>query len=113
MKRQKKEKTLVSTTSQPKKELVNILSKNYKKFGLVLELDYRKKPGCVFDLTSNNPKAILFKNCVSFQKYINNTLEKNKQSFGIGKYNEDRIIYDFSEVFSGEIRRSIHLGIDL
>ena len=46
--------------------------------------------------------------------YVNvSKLKKSNYSFGIGKYFEERTIYDHSNVFSGNERRIVHLGIDL
>ena len=68
----------------------------------------------LFDLTRKNEalREIDFNDRHGFDEYIFQKLENEKKAFGIGRYNEDRVIYN-TDVFSGEERRSIHLGIDI
>jgi murein DD-endopeptidase MepM/ murein hydrolase activator NlpD len=46
-----------------------------------------------------------------FDIYIKETLQRNNTTVGIGRYNEDRIIYRRSALFGTE--RTIHLGVDI
>ncbi len=84
-------------------------------FALVLSIDYRSLPYYVFDLTNDNPELQEFDiaDAQSFSEYVSRKIRESDSSFGIGRYNENRTIYDHSDVFSGGVRRRIHLGIDL
>ncbi len=69
----------------------------------------------VFDFTNNNKDLLNIdvSNAVNFSEYIFKQMEINQAKVGIGKYDEDRLIYRKSSLFQGENCRSIHLGIDL
>jgi len=96
---------------QIKMKFENLLKK--QKFGQVLE--FQKHNSVVLDLSRDN--AVLantdLSNPKQFEEYILDMLANNNAVFGIGKYNEDRQIYDHSKVFNREQKRTIHLGIDL
>lgn len=53
-------------------------------------------------------------NAELFTKYVFDKIRENSCKVGIGKYNEDRVIYRYSSLFAnaGE-PRSLHLGIDI
>lgn len=91
-------------------ELMKIKSLNP---GLVLDLNYRELPFTLLDLTNSNENLnkINISNPKEFENNIQEQIKKDKSSFAVGKYLENRTIYDHCKVFSGE--RTIHLGIDL
>ena len=88
---------------------------NIKKYSLsnIINLDLKKF--CVFDFSNSNfeLKKIDLTNPADFQEYINLKISEKKAFFGVGKYKEERIIYNHSKLFSGNNPRTIHLGIDL
>jgi murein DD-endopeptidase MepM/ murein hydrolase activator NlpD len=70
----------------------------------------------VFDFTdANHDLAHLDINDVSgFTEYLFRSIAEAETPVGIGRYNEDRVLYRHSPLFDGTAeRRSIHLGIDL
>lgn len=70
----------------------------------------------VFDFTdSNRELAHLDINDVSgFTEYLFKSVADAETPVGIGRYDEDRVLYRHSPLFDGTAeRRSIHLGIDL
>jgi len=70
----------------------------------------------VFDFTgANRDLAHLDINDVSgFTEYLFESITKAETPVGIGRYDEDRVLYRHSPLFDGTAeRRSIHLGIDL
>ena len=69
----------------------------------------------IFDFSQNNEELqnIDISDAREFSEYINKTLRENNCEIGIGRYNEDRIIYDHSNIFDGTARRTIHLAIDI
>jgi murein DD-endopeptidase MepM/ murein hydrolase activator NlpD len=70
----------------------------------------------VFDFTgSNRELAHLDINDVSgFTEYLFEAISEAETPVGIGRYDEDRVLYRHSPLFDGTVeRRSIHLGIDL
>jgi len=68
----------------------------------------------VFDFSKENPnlKFADIYNTPDFENYIEYTLVKNGATFGIGKYNEDRTIYQ-GNMYSGQHSRTVHLGVDI
>lgn len=70
----------------------------------------------VFDFTeANRELARLDINDVSgFTEYLFDQIASAETPIGIGRYDEDRVLYRHSPLFDGvSERRSIHLGIDL
>jgi murein DD-endopeptidase MepM/ murein hydrolase activator NlpD len=70
----------------------------------------------VFDFTAANSElAHLDINDVSgFTEYLFDSISEAEIPIGIGRYNEDRVLYRHSPLFDGTAeRRSVHLGIDL
>jgi murein DD-endopeptidase MepM/ murein hydrolase activator NlpD len=70
----------------------------------------------VFDFTEENSElARLDINDVSgFTEYLFDSISEAETPVGIGRYNEDRVLYRHSPLFDGTAeRRSVHLGIDL
>lgn len=69
----------------------------------------------LFDLTNDNAKLkeINLNNKHQFEEFITENIRENSKAYGVGKYNEDRLIYQRSDMFSGEESRSLHLGIDI
>lgn len=92
--------------------LIEILRNNRQKTGFVID-NLDKENVCIFDFTANNPElqGIDMDSAEEFDKYVKESLRLNAASFGIGRYNEDRIIYRRSSLFGTE--RTIHLGIDV
>jgi hypothetical protein len=84
-------------------------------FGRVLEFDYTSNKYVVLDLSKDNfdLAKIDLGNAELFEKYIEDLRVMNNVKLAIGMYDENRIIYDYSDVFYGADRRTIHLGIDL
>lgn len=69
----------------------------------------------VFDFTSNNPilRGIDTADPIELGRYLGDVLMWNNARIGIGRYNEERILYS-SELFrSGGEKRNIHLGVDI
>ena len=96
--------------------LSRILQKNEKEFHPIIKFDAEKEKFFQFDF-SENSKVIPSKETIaetfSFAEWVNDTLVTNQAAYGIGGYNEDRVLYRRSELFGGEEARSIHLGIDI
>lgn len=86
----------------------------------VIPYDLNREKTVVFDLTRDNPelKDIDIADTPAFSKYIFNKLEQEEARAGIGKYDENRTIYERSAVFDSssghpDQRRSLHIGLDL
>lgn len=93
----------------------DLLDSITKDFSLVTPYHPLRQRHIVFDLSENNHElsGIDLNDQKAFTDYIFNTLKSNDAEFGIGKYNEDRLIYKRSDLFSGAEPRSLHLGIDI
>lgn len=86
----------------------------------VVPFDLNRENLVVFDFTADNPELrdLDVSNTQAFSRYIFQKLEQEKARVGIGKYNENRTIYDKSAVFGsqgqdGGRRRTLHIGLDL
>lgn len=69
---------------------------------------------CPIDLSVENSElnAIKVSNPKECQSYINKILARNNATVAYGGYLENRKLYEESELFSGNARRNIHLGMD-
>jgi peptidoglycan LD-endopeptidase LytH len=96
-------------------DVKTLLQKHRASFGRVLSLDYHSLKCFALDLSRTNPdiRNINFADPKEHQRYISGRLGEHDAIIGIGRYDEDRIIYDHSTVFAGKVRRTIHLGIDI
>jgi murein DD-endopeptidase MepM/ murein hydrolase activator NlpD len=69
-----------------------------------------------FDFTSNNKdlKPAIFADTAQFSSWIDQELVENQARYGIGGYNEHRVIYSRSAHFdTSEEPRRLHLGVDI
>lgn len=94
-------------------QLYNLLLHNQSLFHPVVEFNPATDKLSALDFTVNNKDLTedIFTYTKHFNWYINQKLEGYK--YGIGGYNEDRVMYKRSKIFDGEEVRSIHLGIDI
>lgn len=93
-----------------------ILLKNAREFHPVIKFDAATEKFYPFDFSENSthlPLAKTIADTAAFSKWVKDTLAANDAAYGIGGYNEDRVLYRRSELFAGEEARSIHLGIDI
>ena len=82
----------------------------------VLPFDLRSGGVCVFDFTAANPalRQLGINDVAGFTEYLFEHMAGADLPVGIGRYDEDRVLYRHSPLFDGEQeRRSVHLGIDL
>ncbi|MDO8509545.1 MAG: peptidoglycan DD-metalloendopeptidase family protein [bacterium] len=96
-------------------EVVRVLQNNKNKMAKVVNYQIGDSL-FVFDFTENNSELVKLdlKNNETFNDFVFSEMDKNNSTVGIGKYDEDRLIYRRSQLFAGaEEARSLHLGIDL
>ncbi len=112
--------------------LENVLGKNRQQFHSVVDFNKATDKLLHFDFTAANKEltAELIEDTPVFAQYVNNKLAAANAKYGIGGYNEDRVLYKRSKHFetSWSIKaaplnsgsdleeaesRSIHLGIDI
>jgi len=70
----------------------------------------------IFDFTAANTELahLDINDVAGFTGYLFERIADSEIPVGIGRYNEDRVLYRHSPLFDGTAeRRSIHLGIDL
>ena len=82
----------------------------------VVSFDLDSGKVVVFDFTdANHELSHLDINDVSgFTEYLFESIAEAETPVGIGRYDEDRVLYRHSPLFDGTAeRRSIHIGIDL
>lgn len=98
-----------------KTKLENVLAKNKQHYHSVVNFDPAKQKLSQFDFTASNTALTkeLVVSTEKFSAYINEQLETTQSAYGIGGYNEDRVLYKRSEHFEGEESRTIHLGVDI
>jgi murein DD-endopeptidase MepM/ murein hydrolase activator NlpD len=100
----------------PAAPLVAALKAHRAEMASVVPFDLTSGKVVVFDFTgANRNLAHLDINDVSgFTEYLFESIAKAETPVGIGRYDEDRVLYRHSPLFDGTAeRRSIHLGIDL
>jgi len=82
----------------------------------VMPFDMNSAGIFVFDFTSQNAElaGVDFTDVDAFNAYVFGLLERKQAIAGIGRYDEDRVIYQ-SQLFieSGKPARTVHLGIDI
>jgi murein DD-endopeptidase MepM/ murein hydrolase activator NlpD len=95
--------------------LVNILQKNKSNFRSVVDFNPAKEKLVKLDFTETNTELTVtnISNTEKFSQYIHNKITQANAKFGIGGYNENRILYKRSKLFEGTEDRTIHLGIDI
>jgi peptidoglycan LD-endopeptidase LytH len=86
----------------------------------VVPFDLNRENLVIFDFTKDNPELqdLDVSDTEAFSRYIFQNLEQEGARVGIGKYNENRTIYDKSAVFGSQSqgedqRRTLHIGLDL
>jgi peptidoglycan LD-endopeptidase LytH len=85
----------------------------------VIPFDLNREHLVVFDFSRDNPELydLDVSDSAVLSRYISQKLKEQNARVGIGKYNENRTIYDKSAVFaafgSQAQRRTLHLGLDL
>lgn len=96
--------------------LSRILEKNKKEFHPIIKMEKGKDRFFSFDFSEKSihlPNKETIAETFNFSEWVNDTLISNDTHYGIGGYNEDRVLYRRSDLFGGEEARSIHLGIDI
>jgi murein DD-endopeptidase MepM/ murein hydrolase activator NlpD len=96
--------------------LTDVLQAHRDEISPVVPFDLSGGQLVVFDFTDGNTQLLhLDLNDVSgFTEYLYNSIIEAEIPVGIGRYDEDRVLYRHSPLFDGTAeRRSIHLGIDL
>lgn len=104
-----------------KDRLIKILEKN--KPVAVIPYDLNQEKLVVLDLTAENQvlRSIDPADSFAFNKYISSLLQAEEARVAIGRYDENRTIYDKSSIFgpsstgqdSDANRRTLHIGLDL
>ena len=96
--------------------IVAVLEAHRAEMSAVIPFDLTGGKLIIFDFTeANRELAHLDINDVSgFTEYLFDSISGADIPVGIGRYNEDRVLYRHSPLFNGTAeRRSVHLGIDL
>jgi murein DD-endopeptidase MepM/ murein hydrolase activator NlpD len=99
--------------SQP---VIQLLHKHAPVFHPVVPFSPGKDRLQEMDFTEDNKDLTeeIYTDINKFNAYINQMLQKNNCRYGIGGYNERRIIYAGSNHFdAGDEPRRLHLGIDI
>jgi murein DD-endopeptidase MepM/ murein hydrolase activator NlpD len=96
--------------------IVAALESNRDEIASIVAFDLRDGELVVFDFTGSNQSLThLDINDVSgFTEILFEPISESETPVGIGRYDEDRVLYRHSPLFDGTAeRRSIHIGIDL
>src|SRR6186713_1073560 len=95
--------------------LERALTSKYTDYHPVVDFDKQRDKLLRFDFTAANTtlRKEDIADTVLFSKYVDHTLESTGSRYGIGGYNENRTLYQRSNLFDGEEPRTIHLGIDI
>ena len=96
-------------------ELEFVLQKYKSTYHPVVKTGVEKDKIHSFDFTVTNTEITeeLIADTGHFSRWVNTKLQDVGSMFGIGGYNEDRVLYKRSRLFSGAANRSLHLGVDI
>lgn len=95
--------------------LEEVLINHQHEYKNVVPFDLNDERTVIFDFSDGNKELerVDINDEYSFNSYVFDKLQENGAEAGVGGYNEDRIIYRKSAVFTNNEIRSIHLGIDI
>ncbi len=99
-----------------KNEVAAALEAHGKAIAPVVPFDLRSGRLEIFDFTAANTELshLDINDVAGFTGYLFERIAASNIPVGIGRYNEDRVLYRHSPLFDGTAeRRSVHLGIDL
>jgi peptidoglycan LD-endopeptidase LytH len=101
-----------------KSKLMVALEKNATNFYNVVPFDSSKDKLLLMDFTvaNKNLTEALLSDVTLFSDYVQQQLAQNNCTYGIGGYNEDRVLYKVHKHFNTDKaneNRTIHLGIDI
>jgi len=97
-------------------DLVSVLTAHHGRFQPVIPFNLSAGGVVTFDFSveSRDFAQIDINDVAGFTERLFVRIADAELPVGIGRYNEDRMIYPHSPLFDGETeRRSVHLGIDL
>jgi len=97
-------------------DLVSVLTSNRGAFRSVIPFNLTGGGHVVFDFTaaSTDFAQIDINDVTGFSERLFVRISAAELPVGVGRYNEDRVLYRHSPLFDGDAeRRSVHLGIDL
>ncbi len=97
-------------------EVAAALEANGKVIAQVVPFDLGSGRLEVFDFTAANTELshLDINDVAGFTEFLFERIAASEVPVGIGRYNEDRVLYRHSPLFDGTAeRRSVHLGIDL
>lgn len=100
----------------PASNLAALLATHKDRFQPVIPFNLAAGELVVFDFSDESPDFahIDINDVTGFTERLFVRISEADLPVGVGRYNEDRMIYRHSPLFDGEAeRRSIHLGIDL
>lgn len=97
-------------------DLTSVLSSRRGSFQPVIPFNLTAGGVVVFDFTENSSDfaQIDINDVAGFSERLFAKVSEAELPVGVGRYNEDRVLYRHSPLFDGESEnRSVHLGIDL
>ena len=102
--------------AMPKDSVVAALEAHCASMASVIPMDLHAGGLEVFDFTSANTELtrLDINDVAGFTEHLFDRITEAAIPVGVGRYDEDRVLYRHSPLFDGTSeRRSIHLGIDL
>jgi len=97
-------------------QVVEVLTRYRERIEPVLPFDLTTGDPAVFDFSRANQELehIPVNDTAAFTEFLFEQIVAHDPPVGIGRYNEDRLLYRHSPLFDDESeKRSVHLGIDL
>jgi hypothetical protein len=97
-------------------DLVDVLRRHRGRFAPVLPFNLAEGELAVFDFSETNHdlEHLDLNDAAGFTEYLFERIVECDPPVGVGRYDEDRVLYRHSPLFDDRPeRRSVHLGIDL
>ncbi|MFC6998701.1 peptidoglycan DD-metalloendopeptidase family protein [Rufibacter roseus] len=97
-------------------KIAQVLASNASSFAPILDQDLNAPDVARLDFSASNPALLHadLKDTPAFEEVVQQMLQKQNATIGVGGYFENRVIYRRSEHFDGAAEaRSIHLGVDI
>jgi 4-aminobutyrate aminotransferase-like enzyme/Ser/Thr protein kinase RdoA (MazF antagonist) len=97
-------------------EVQDWLKRNHEEIGSIVDFSLQDTPAVVIDLSAGSLDVPNLEDLSDIEKFIELVVKKIKDAqaeYGVGRYNEARLIYSGEQYVSSGEMRTIHIAVDL